>query len=77
MYERRKNEKKYSEQEAYEKVEELMEKDRIRKEKLNMLKLKVIEDHSKDFRCKPYVGKESDVLWNRYKMKKQLSSSVF
>ena len=75
--ERRRKEKKYTQQEAHDKLEELEEKDRQRHERLNMLKLKVIEDHSKDFRCKPYVGRGSDMLWGRYKMKKQLSSSVF
>ena len=28
-------------------------------ERLNMLKIKAIDDHSKDFRCRPYVGKGS------------------
>lgn len=37
----------------------------------------MIEEHSKGFRCKPYVSKETEALWGRYKMKKQLSTSVF
>lgn len=55
----------------------MLEKERMRIERLNMLKIQVIDQHSKDYRCKPYVGKGSDQLWNRYKLKKQLSSSVF
>lgn len=77
LLEQRRRERRFTEKEALEKVEDLQEKERLRMERLNMLKIKVIEDHSKEFRCKPYLRKENDELWNRCKLRKQLSSSVF
>jgi hypothetical protein len=77
MEERRRTERKYTPKEVAEKVEELNKKERMRIEKINRLKIQMIEEHSKGFRCKPYVSKETEAHWNRYKLKKQLSTSVF
>lgn len=38
-------------------MEELNRKERERVEKLNRLKIQMIEEHSKHFRCKPYLSK--------------------
>ena len=60
-----------------EKIYGLQLKENQRQGRLNTLRVRVIEDYSKDFRCKPYVNRESNLLWKTLKLKKQLSSSVF
>lgn len=54
-----------------------MNKERRRVAHMNMLKIRTIEEHSRSFRKKPYVGKTTENVWNQHKLKKQLSSSVF
>ena len=54
-----------------------MDKERMRKAQLNMLKIKTLEEKEKNFRNKPRIGADSSLHWNQRKMKKQLSSSVF
>ena len=58
-------------------MREMGQREKTRLEKINFLKIKAIEDHSKEYRRKPYVGKESLNMWNRYRLKKDLSNSVF
>ena len=58
-------------------MKQMQDRQKIRMQKLNRLKIKAIQNHSKEFRCKPYINKESSNMWNRYKLKKDLSNSVF
>ena len=57
MEERRRNEPKYSRAEMAEKIVEMREREKIRQEKLSLLKLRTMEDYSKEFKRKPYVGR--------------------
>lgn len=77
MEERRRTERKYTPKEVALLVSDLNQKERARIEKINLMKIQTIEEHSKDYRCKPHVSRETETLWGRYKLKKQLSTSVF
>ena len=77
MEQRRKSEHKYSKEEVAAKMQEMEEKEKLRREKISLLKLKTMEQYAREFKRKPYVGKESEALWHRHRLKKQLSTSVF